>query len=350
MTVISLTGIIILPNHGRIGFSLIFRYGVDTASLAENKASFNKATRKFRNLELHTLIKVAVIALLFYLLFRNELNKILHRWLTDPSWSHGFLIPFFSLYFLNQRKKEIFNARLGPNYWGLALMLLGISIYVYNFASPSGYAYLRRLSSIVTLGGIVLFLGGWQLIKYTWLPVLFLIFAVPLPERYYVQITRPMRELAAQVAGFFLNMVDSVNATVRGVVIDVTHNGQPVEPSLNVADACSGMRLLMAFLALGVAMAYIHRRPVFQRLILLASTIPIALFCNSVRVTTTGFIYVFIDPKYARGIYHDMLGVAMLGLAFLLYDALAWFMSNLFTEQIQEQKVQRDVIVRRKKA
>jgi len=76
----------------------------------------------------------------------------------------------------------------------------------------------------------------------------------------------------------------------------------------------------------------LHYRPIWQRIILLASTIPIAIFCNIVRVTATGFIYILIHPKYAQGLYHDLLGMAMLPLAFALYGFLAWFMSNLFIE------------------
>jgi exosortase len=118
-----------------------------------------------------------------------------------------------------------------------------------------------------------------------------------------------------------------------------------VNPPLNVAEACSGMRLLMAFVALGVAMAYLHYRPLWQRLILVASTIPIAILCNMVRVSTTGFIYIFGNPKYAQGIYHDGLGMAMLPLAFCLYGVIAWFMSSLFVEEDEEPSA--DVIERR---
>jgi exosortase/archaeosortase family protein len=106
------------------------------------------------------------------------------------------------------------------------------------------------------------------------------------------------------------------------------------------------MRLLMVFLALGVAMAYLHYRPLWQRIILLASTVPIAIFCNVVRVTVTGFVYILIHPKYAQGIYHDMLGLAMLPLAFGLYGFLAWFMSSLFIDE--SEMVTEDIVVRRK--
>ncbi len=308
--------------------------------MAENIAPFvadidgsKEARTSWRQLGLHSCIKILIIGGLFYYLFHNQLGRIVFRWFTDSSWSHGFLIPLFSLYFINQHKSEILNLRTTPSYLGLVCMIFGILFYVFNMVSPSGYGYFRSISAIVTLGGIVLFLGGWQLVKYTWLPVAFLVFAVPLPDRYYVSLTMPMRHLAAKVAVVLLNFVSGMQATASGVVIDVVYGGQRLEPALNVAEACSGMRLLMAFLALGVAMAYLHYRALWERLVLLASTIPIAIFCNIVRVTVTGFIYILIGPMYAQGVYHDFLGLAMLPLAFGLYGLLAWFMSSLFVEE-----------------
>jgi len=298
---------------------------------------------KWCELGIHNCIKGLIIAGLFYYLFRNEIEAIVCRW-TDPSWSHGFLIPLLSLYFINQRKNEILNLQTKPNYLGLFFLVCSFLFYLFNIVSPSGYGYFRPISVIGALGAVVLFLGGWRLIKYTWLPIAYLVFAVPLPGRYYVQITIPMRQLAATIAAALLNLVRDLEATASGVVIDIIYKGQRLEPGLDVAEACSGMRLLMTFMALGVAMAYLHHRPIWQRLILLASTIPIAIFCNIVRVTVTGFIYVLLNPEYTQGIYHDILGLAMLPLAFCLYSLLAWFMSSLFVEEIE---VTEDIVVRK---
>lgn len=324
---------------------------------------------RWDELGLHRYIKMAVIGGLFCFLFRHELERIIVLWVTDPSWSHGFLIPLFSLYFIHQRKQDILGlayvadpladlargrkpgrllpGQTRPDYVGLMLLSGSLVFYVFNLVSPAGYAYFRPLSMIAALGAVVLFLGGWRLIRYTWLPIVFLVFAVPLPRRYYVALTMPMRKMAAAIATALLNLAGGVEATASGVVIDVIYEGQRLEPALNVAEACSGMRLLMAFLALGVAMAYLHYRPIWQRLVLLASTVPIAVFCNIVRVTVTGFVYVFVDPKYTQGIYHDMLGLAMLPLAFALYGFLAWFMSSLFVEEDEEAAV-KHVIIRKR--
>jgi exosortase len=287
-----------------------------------------------------------IIGGLICYLFRIEIRQIVGRWLTDSSWSHGFLIPIFSLYFIHQKKEQIINLETRPNYLGLVLLVLTIGFYILNRFSPSGYEYFCRISIITTLAAVVLFLGGRCLIKYTWLPIGFLLFAVPLPERYYKALTIPMRQWAAAVASGLLNLVPKLDATANGVVIDIFYKGRLLEPALDVAEACAGMRLLMAFVALGVVMAYLHVRPAWQRIILLTSTVPIAILCNIIRVSITGFIYVLIHPKYAQGLYHDMLGMAMLPLAFGLYGFLAWFMSSLYIEE--SEVVREDVVIRKR--
>ena len=315
----------------------------------------------------HRFVKALVLGGLFGFLFRGEMASLVHLWATDPNWSHGFLIPLFSLYFVYQRRRQILaleyagdplltllHGRRPPplepgqtraDYLGLLVLLVVLVFYAFNVVSPAGYAYFRPVSMIAAVGAVVLFLGGWRLVRYSWLPIAFLLFAIPLPRRYYVGLTLPLRHLSAVVATAVLNLIPHVDATTSGAVIELVYKGQRLEPALNVAEACSGMRLLMAFLALGVAMAYLHDRPGWQRAVLLLSTMPIAILCNVVRVTTTGLLYVLVDPRFTQGIYHDMLGLAMLPLAFGLYGLLAWFMASLFVEEGESAGA--DVIVRR---
>lgn len=308
--------------------------------------------KSWLDLGLHTYIKIAVIGALIWWFFRSEINGIVHKW-GDPSWSHGLLIPLFSLYFLHQSKNEILALKddFKPSWFvGMpALVFLLFIAYPINFVGLR-FMYGNPLIMIATIGAAVLFIGGWKLLKYTWLPVAYLFFAVPLPPGIYFRLTNPMRVWAAQVSGIVLNLLPGVTATVSGVIIDLEGmtlaTGQKITDTLNVADACSGMRLLMAFVALGVAMAWLHWRPTWQRLVLLCSTVPIAIFCNFIRVTITGFIYILGFPKYAKEPYHSMLGMLMLPLAFCLYGGLAWLMSNLFVDE--DEGDNEDVIVRRK--
>lgn len=318
--------------------------------MAEFKANTKPVEAKTKALNWSSMpvevyVKIGVVTVLFVMFFYKQIYwTMVHRWITDSSWSHGFLIPLFSLYFLNQKKKEILSIKPKPNYLGWLLMLATFALYALNvWQIKMGTLY--SVLMIPMLLGIVLLMGGWSLIKYTWLPIIYIGFAIPIPDRLYKAITIPMRIWAANIASGLLSLISELEATSRGVVIDVVYKGVKLDPSLDVAEACSGMRLLMAFVALGVAMAWLHYRPWVHRVVLLASTIPIAILCNIIRVTITGFIYILIDPKYAQGIYHDALGMLMLPLAFGLYGGLAWFMSNLFVE---DKVVEEDVIIRGK--
>lgn len=300
----------------------------------------------WEQLGLAVYIKLAILAGLIGWLFHIEIGKTVNRWMSDPSWSHGFLIPLFSLYFLHQNRHKILDVVPRPSWvCGLGSLAVLFMIYWLNTIQFK-FSYGDQMICIAVIGATVLFVGGWAMLKQTWLPIAFLFFAVPLPGRLYTQMTQPMQEWAAWVASVVLNVIPELEATLRGVVIDVLYRGQPLEPSLQVAEACSGMRLLMAFVALGVAMAYLHYRPLWQRFVLLLSTVPIAILCNVIRVIITALIYIFWDPRYAQGVYHDLLGMAMLPLAFLFYGIIAWLMSNLFVEEDAEQ-AEEVVIARR---
>ena len=292
-------------------------------------------------------IKAALLGGLLVWFFHIELSKTINRWMSDPSWSHGFLIPLFSLYFLHQNRRKILDLTARPSWFcGLGSLVFVLMLYWFNTIQLK-FSYGDALIFIAAIGATVLFVGGWALLKQTWLPIAYLFFSVPLPGRLYTQVTQPMQEWAAWVASIVLNVIPQLEATLRGVVIDVIYRGQPLEPSLQVAEACSGMRLLMAFVALGVAMAYLHWRPIWQRVILLLSTVPIAILCNVIRVIITALIYIFWDPRYARGVYHDLLGMLMLPLAFLFYGLIAWLMTNLFVDEDAE-KTEAVIVARRK--
>ena len=300
--------------------------------------------RNWLDLGAITFVKVAILSALLCYLFRDVIVSLMYRWNNDGTWSHGVLIPFFSLYFLHQRKKEIMELEPKSNFLGLGLLIFCIVFYALNVVYINVGTF-NPMMIVFSIGAITLFLGGWGLIKHTWLPICYLFFAIPLPDNLYIRITLPMRVFASKISTVIMNLYPNLEAEAKGVVIDVVFNGEPLVPALNVAEACSGMRLLMTFVALGVAMAYLHERPIWQRLVLLCCTIPIAIICNVIRVTITGFIYILWDPKYAQGIYHDGLGLLMLPIAFGLYGGIAWLMNNILVDE--EDDDDEDVIIRK---
>ena len=272
--------------------------------------------------------KILVLGVLYCYLFREELLRLVARWGTAKD-SHGLLIPAFSMYFLYQDRARLRKTLGKSSYVGLLVILGCVAGYVYSVSKSMFYP--RQVMMIGLLLGVVLLVGGWRIIRIVWLPIIYLLFAMPLPARLYYNITMPLRVLASTVAAAVLGLVPDLMCEASGVLIHGTYHGETF--SLNVAEACSGMRLLLAFVALGVAMAYLEYRPVVHRVVLLISTIPIAIFCNVLRVFVTGMVHIFIGPEYARGTLHTIMGMVMLGVAFALYGLLAWIMNRLVLEE-----------------
>jgi len=273
--------------------------------------------------------QVAVLGGLVCLVYWPVLSGMVYKWRTDGNWSHGFLVPVFSLYFLMVHRRTWMTCRRRADYLGLVLILASLGL-LYGSMAYGGFGYPQALSLIPCLWGLVWFLGGRDLLKAVWFPIAFLICAIPLPQSYYFQLTLPLRRLASHSAAALLGLLPGVETEVRGVVIEYDYLGRAA--ALNVEEACSGMRLMMSFVTLGIAMAYLGDRPLWQRLIMIVSCAPIAVFCNMIRVFVTGVLYVYGHEDWAQGTIHGLLGLAMLPIALGLFAAVGYVLSNLFVE------------------
>ena len=279
------------------------------------------------------LIQLAVVTGLLLLAYAGPIRHLLiARWLADGNWSHGPLIPVFSLYFLWLRYDDLVSVRAKPSYFGGVVLAGSLALYFVS-AIWLRQGYPQGVSLVGAVFGLTLLLGGWPIIRLTWFPILFLLLAVPLPQGLYVSLTMPLRQLAAGVAASVMPMfVSGLHTEAQAVVIDYIVPGRAAA-TLNVEEACSGMRLMMAFVTLGLVMSYLGERPMWQRVILVASCLPIAVLCNAVRVTTTGLFMVTGNDELARGTPHQLLGILMLVLAFGLFAGLRYVLEHLFVEE-----------------
>lgn len=276
--------------------------------------------------------QIAIVGALIAGVYWQTIRAVLvARWISDGNWSHGWLIPAFSLYFLYLRRDELVRVQARPTMLGAVVLMLSLTwFFVFSWVYP--IAYLQALSIVGTVFGAVLLLGGWPVTRLTWFPILFLLLAIPLPQRQYFELTFPLRAWASTAAAALLPMfIPGLHTEAQAVVIDyIAPNG--ASGQLNVEEACSGMRLMMAFVTLGLAMSYLGDRALWQRLILVASCIPIAVVCNTVRVTLTGYFTITGREELAQGTPHQLLGIAMLLLALGLFAAIGYALDHLFVE------------------
>ena len=276
-----------------------------------------------------TAIRIAILTALFCVLHYEQINWMARSWASNVNWNHGFMLPLFSLFLLYTRREDIYATPRKAFWPGLALMVLAFVLEVLAFKLVQNY-WLLCLSMVLMLFALVLFVGGWRLIRVVWLPILFLMLAVPLPDTLYNRLAYPLQEVAASGAMLALKLfgVDIVREASNLKLVSRSY----ATYDLTVAEACSGMRLLMAFFALGVAMAYLESRPIWQRAILVAAGIPIAVFCNILRVAITSTMYYIDKPELGKGLMHTLTGILMLLPAFALLFLLSWLMGRLFVE------------------
>lgn len=286
------------------------------------------------------LLQATAVVALLVVAYWTPIRQIEMRWRSDPNWSHGYLVPLFSLIFLWSRRELLSRVMVRPSYLG-ALILAGSLALFFAGAWWLRMTYPQTVSIVGAIFGTVLLLGGWAVIRLVWFPIMFLLFAIPLPYEQWVTLTRPLQELSCSAAALIMPLLlPGLHTDAQSVIIDYFYlsftNAQgeivPRKDSLNVEEACSGLRLMMTFFALGTAMAWLDERPSWQRVLMVLSCLPIAVFCNCIRVTVTGLLSITGSQTLASGTPHMLLGIAMVGLAFGLFALFGKVLRHLFVE------------------
>jgi exosortase len=223
---------------------------------------------------------------------------------------HGFFVPLIAGYIAWQKRDRIAHLLPAPNWWGLAIMLwAGFQLYI---ATLGAELFLARTSLVLSIIGAVLLLGGAEYLRIFSFPVLLLFFMVPIPAIIYNQLTFPLQLLASRAA----------ESTIDFLQIPVIRQGNVLilpQQTLNVVEACSGIRSLLTLTFLSLVYGYFFEKRNWVRVVLFCSTIPIAIVANAGRVAFTGVISQF-NPELAEGWFHEAQGwvIFMIALTILV--------------------------------
>ncbi|HEY3242907.1 MAG TPA: exosortase/archaeosortase family protein [Phycisphaerae bacterium] len=282
-------------------------------------------------------MQVSVLAVLFLAAFWNTLRyELAWRWSHDDTWTYCWLVPVFSLYFLAGRREALRAVPSRASVLGLLVLLAGIGLYTLGLQRTIGY--FKGVAAVVTIAGLAWYLAGTGVMRIAWFPIAFLLLAIPLPYGVYVSLTQPLQMLAARAAALLLAVsVPGLSAEAAGVRVDYFYQGVP--GSLHVDQGCSGMRTQMALLTLALVVAYQGQRPNWQRVVLVAACVPIAILVNVLRVTLTGWLQVHGLTDYARGSAHALLGIVLFfGVALSLLMLVGYVLQNLFIDDGPEHR------------
>ncbi|MGH9864622.1 MAG: exosortase A [Candidatus Acidiferrales bacterium] len=265
-------------------------------------------------------IWTGVLSILVLVLYGPILKALVLDWWRDPNYGHGFLVPFFAGYVLWRERHRLARMALKPSNFGLVVMLGAIGLLMVG--SLGAELFTSRFSMLALIAGVVLFIAGWEMLRAVSFPLGFLILMIPIPVLIYNQITFPLQLVASRFATFWLQLVN-VPVLREGNLIILPNY------TLEVVEACSGIRSLMTLITLAVAYGYLMQDRRWLRWVLALLMIPIAIVSNAIRIMGAGLLTYHFGHEMAEGFFHEFSGWVIFVAALILMFGCHWILRKI---------------------
>lgn len=249
-------------------------------------------------------------------------------WRRSDEYSSGLLVPFLALYILWSRRNDIAKSQIRPCLWGVCAFVAAQAVRLFGLACVFSSA--ENLSLALSIAAIVLLLFGWRLFRKVSTVLLFLCLMLPWPTRVQAAVSLPLQRWATSSAVFCLETI-GYEVRQEGNLI---HIG---EASVAVAEACNGLRMVTAFFVISGLVVLLVKRPWWQKLVILASSLPTALLCNTTRLTITAIAFTLVSGEYWEKVFHDFGGYAMMPLALAIVVLELWILARLTMPPTEEE-------------
>jgi exosortase len=235
-------------------------------------------------------------------LYGPVLAKLARFWRTDPMYSHGFVVAPIALFLVWRQRDRLRAATVAPSNAGLLVLALGLGLFIVGTLGAE--LFLTRFSLIAVLAGTIAFAFGWEHLRLVAFPLAFLIFMIPLPTIVFDRVAVSLQLVASQLGERLLTAVN-VPVLRDGNLLRLA-NG-----TLDVNEACSGIRSIVALLMIAALVGYLGGSGVWRRTALIAAAVPLAIVLNGVRVAATGLAVSRFGLVAAEGLAHETMGWAV---------------------------------------
>lgn len=245
---------------------------------------------------------------LVVIMYAPVLSSMARQWWDDPNYGHGLLVPVFVAYILWRERTRWRAVSVRPSDYGLPIMLLALGLLVLGMLGAE--LFTARVSLLILISGIIVFLAGWRVLRSIAFPIGYLFFMIPLPTLVYYQLTFPLQLWASRLGAHGL-VILGVHTVREGNLLILSN------ATLEVVEACSGVRSLLSLLAAVLAYGYLAEQRTWKSCLLVVLAIPIVILSNGLRLVATGVLSFVFGPEVDSGPVHAVLGLAFFVLAFL---------------------------------
>ena len=282
----------------------------------------------------HALLAFGGVLAVTGLVYADVLASLAHAWYTDDNYSHGFFIPPLAAYFAWERRHRLAALPIKPALLGLLVIAFSLMLLVGGILGAE--LFLSRVSLIGVIAGTILYLFGWRHFRTVLFPLAFLLLMIPLPALIFNQIAFPLQLLASNVGASAISALD-IPILREGNVLILAN------ATLEVAEACSGIRSLVSLFTLGIVFGYfVDSRP-WVRTAIALSAIPVAILANGVRVASAGIAAHNFGNAGVEGVFHEFSGWVVFVFAFLMMFGLQRLLQRLLPDGVPR-RVQPDSV------
>ncbi len=254
-------------------------------------------------------IQILIVAALIGILYAPVFPSLWKDWNQDPNYGHGVFVPFLTAFLFWWKRNKI--KEIKPNPYGPGLFVVSLGIMLYLIGIVGNELFTMRASMIVVFFGVLMSLLGLRGAKLLSFPVFYLLLMIPLPYIIYYAVASPMKLFATKWAVFFVDLL-RISVHNEGNIIYLSNT------TLEVADACSGLRSLMSLFTFGLVFAYVAQQTFLYRSVLVTAIIPIAIISNIIRIIITAMLAYYKGPETAHGFLHDTSGIVVYTVATVL--------------------------------
>jgi exosortase len=243
----------------------------------------------------------ALLSLSILALFWSVIVALVGDWFKNPDYSHGFFVPFFSAYLVWKKREELRQLAPKPSWWGIVMVFASLGLLF--LGSLGAELFLTRVGLVGTIVGCVIFFRGFPTLRTLVFPLTFLFLMIPLPAIIYNEIVFPLQLVASRFATACLQQSHVFPVMREGNLLILPNY------TLEVVEACSGIRSLMSLTALALAYGYLAERSRWVRFLLVLLVLPIAIFSNGLRVMLAAMVTYQWGPEVGEGLLHSLYGI-----------------------------------------
>lgn len=266
------------------------------------------------------LIAILIVVAIYY----DGLSELVRMWSETEEYSHGFLIPLITLFLIWQKSDQLREFEFAGSWFGFAIVVCALLL---NFVGNlSALFIIVQYSFLLTIVGAVLSFTGWNGLKKIWVPLLYLVFMIPLPNFFYNTLSLKLQLISSRLGVDFIRLCD-ISVYLEGNVIDLGAY------KLQVVEACNGLRYLFPFMSLAFLCAYIFDGAFWKKAVIFLSSIPISIVMNSFRIGIIGVLVEYLGTGAAEGFLHDFEGWAVFMVCMGILFLEMWILTKIGHQQ-----------------